>query len=98
MFYGNSENLLSYHEITPPLSTTKVLFLGFGCKIQTKRPYKKRWFWTVNSVKYENVTIDAIKRNTSNLELWNGKTKVGKQGVRCFFFHLKLPNKNKTAI
>ena len=33
---------LSYHDETPPLSITKVLFRGFGCKIQTKRPFRKR--------------------------------------------------------
>ena len=38
-------------------------------------------FWTANSVKYENVIIGAIKCNTSDLELWKGKIKVGKQGV-----------------
>ena len=26
-------------------------------------------FWTANSVKYENIMIGAIKRNTSDLEL-----------------------------
>ena len=50
-------------------------------------------FWTANSVKYENVIIGAIKRNTSDLELRKGKTKVGKQGV-LLFIYLKLPNKN----
>ena len=44
-------------------------------------------FWTANSVNYENVIIGAIKGNTSDLELWKGKTKIGKQGVRslCIF-------------
>ena len=42
-------------------------------------------FWTVNSVKYENVIIGAIKRNTSDLELRKGKTKVGKQGFRSLY-------------
>ena len=42
-------------------------------------------FWTVNSVKNENVIIGAIKRNASDLELRKGKTKVGKQGVRFFY-------------
>ena len=32
-----------------------------------------------------NVIIGAIKRNTSDLELWNGKTKVGKQDVRSLY-------------
>ena len=36
----------------------------------------------VHSVQYENVITGAIKRNTSDLELRKGKTKVGKQGVR----------------
>ena len=36
-------------------------------------------------VKYENVMIGAIKRNTSDLELRKGKTKVGKQGVRSLY-------------
>ena len=43
-------------------------------------------FWTVNSVKYENVIIGAIKRNTSDLELRKGKTKVGKQGESFSLF------------
>ena len=43
------------------------------------------WFWTANSVKYENAIIDAIKRNTSDLELRKGKTKVGKQGVHSLY-------------
>ena len=30
----------------------------------------------------KNVIIGAIKRNTSDLELRRGKTKVGKEGVR----------------
>ena len=38
-------------------------------------------FWTANSVKYENVIIGAIKRNTSDLELQKGKTKDGKEGI-----------------
>ena len=38
-----------------------------------------------SSVKYENVIIGAIKRNTSDLELRKGKTKVGKQGVRSLY-------------
>ena len=42
-------------------------------------------FWTANSVKYENVIIGAIKRNTSNLDFRKGKTKVGKQGVRSLY-------------
>ena len=42
-------------------------------------------FWTANSVKYENIIIDANKRNTSDLELQKGKTKVGKQGVRSLY-------------
>ena len=29
--------------------------------------------------------IGAIKHNTSNLELWKGNTKVGKQGVRSLY-------------
>ena len=83
MFFGNSKNFASYHDKTPSLTITKVLFRGFGCKIQTKRPFKKTLtrFWTVNSFKYENVIIGAIERNTSDLELRKGKTKVGKQSV-----------------
>ena len=42
-------------------------------------------FWTANCAKYENIIIDAIKRNTSDLELRKGKTKVGKQGVRSLY-------------
>ena len=42
-------------------------------------------FWTANSFKYENVIIRAIKRNTSDLELRRGKTKVGKQSVRSLY-------------
>ena len=42
-------------------------------------------FWTVNSVKYENVIIRVIKRNTPDLELSKRKTKVGKQGVRSLY-------------
>ena len=33
---------LSYHDKTPSLSITKVQFRGFGCKIKTKWPFKKR--------------------------------------------------------
>ena len=40
---------------------------------------------TANSVKYENVIISAIKRNTSDLELRKVKTKVGKQGVPSLY-------------
>ena len=50
-------------------------------------------FWTANSVKYDNVKICAIKRNTFNFELRKGKTKFGKQGVRSLIY-LKLSNKN----
>ena len=42
-------------------------------------------FWALNSVKYENVIIGAIKRNTSDLELRKGKTNVGKQCVRSLY-------------
>ena len=42
-------------------------------------------FWTANSANYENVIIGAIKRNTSDLELRKGKTKVRKQGVRSLY-------------
>ena len=42
-------------------------------------------FWTKNTVKYENVITGAIKRNTSDLELRKGKTKVVKQGVRPLY-------------
>ena len=51
-------------------------------------------FWTANSIKYENTIIGAMKRDTSDLELWKRNTKVGKQGVRFLFTFLKLPNKN----
>ena len=87
MFYEILKLFASYHDKTPTLLITKVLFRGFGCKIQTKRPFKKPLtrFWTVYSEKYENVIIGAIKRNTSDLELREGKTKVGKQGVRSLY-------------
>ena len=39
----------------------------------------------VNSVKYKNVIIGAIKRSTSDLELTRGKKTVGKQGVRSLY-------------
>ena len=42
-------------------------------------------FWTMNSVKYENVITGAIKRSMSDLELRKRKTKVGKQGVRSLY-------------
>ena len=42
-------------------------------------------FWIANSVKYENVIIGAMKCNTSDLELWRGKTKVGKKGVHSLY-------------
>ena len=42
-------------------------------------------FWTVNSIKYENVIIGAIKHNMSDLELRKGKTKIGKQGIRSLY-------------
>ena len=42
-------------------------------------------FWTVSSIKYENVIIGAIKRNASDLEPRRRKTKVGKQGVRSLY-------------
>ena len=42
-------------------------------------------FWTLNSVKYENVLIGAIKRNMLDLELRRRKTEVGKQGVRSLY-------------
>ena len=59
---------------------------GFGCKIQRKRAFKNAdTVCTANSVKYENVVIGTIKRNTSNLELRKGKTKVVKQGVRSLY-------------
>ena len=63
-----------------------MLFRGFGCKIQTKGPSRNAdTVLTMNIVKYENVIICAIKRNTSNLELRKKKTKVGKQGVRFLY-------------
>ena len=37
------------------------------------------------SVIYENVIIGAIKRNTSDLVLRKGNTKVGKQDVHSLF-------------
>ena len=65
----------------------KVLFRGFWLYITNKVVFQKTltWFWTVNSVKYENVIIGAIKRNMSDLELRKGKIKVGKQGVRSLY-------------
>ena len=36
-------------------------------------------------VKYENLIIGVIKRNTSDMELWKGKTNVRKQGVRSLY-------------
>ena len=39
----------------------------------------------MNRVKYENVIIGAIKRNTSDLELRKWKTKVGKYGARSLY-------------
>ena len=42
--------------------------------------------WTANSVKYENVISGSIKCNTSDLELWKGKTKFKKQGVHFSLF------------
>ena len=85
--FWNLKFLSSYHDNTLPLSITKVLFRGFGCKIQTKRPIKKTLtrFWAMNRVKYENVIIGAIKRNTSDLELRKWKTKVGKYGARSLY-------------
>ena len=35
--------------------------------------------------KMKNVIIGATKRNTSDLELRRGKSKVGKQGVRSLY-------------
>ena len=91
----NVKNCSSYHDKTPPLSITKVLFRGFRCKVQTKWPFKKTLtrFWTANSIKYENVIVGAIERNTSDLELRKGKTKVGKK-MFVLFNYLKLSNKN----
>ena len=47
------------------------------------RPLKKSLtqFWTMISVKYENVITGAIKRSMSDLELQKRKTMVGIQGV-----------------
>ena len=43
-------------------------------------------FWTANSVNYENIIIvDPINRNTSDLKLRKGRTKLGKQGVRFLY-------------
>ena len=47
--------------------------------------YAQTRFRTANSLKYENVIIGAIKRNTSDLELLKGKTNVGKQGVHSLY-------------
>ena len=82
-FFEILKNFSGYRDKTPPLSITKVLFRGFGCKIQTKQPFKKTLtrLWTANSVKYVNVITGAIKHNASDLELQKGKTKVGKQGL-----------------
>ena len=59
--------------------------LGSLCRIQTKWPFHKTLtrFWTANSV---NVVINAIKHNTSDLELLarvasaKGKRKGGRGG------------------
>ena len=84
----NSKNFSSYHDKTRTLSIAKVLFRGFVCKISTNNAAFQKTltrFWTINSIKYENVTIGLIKRNTSDLELRKGKTKAGKQGVRSLY-------------
>ena len=83
-FFAILKKFSNYHDKTPPLSITKVLFRGFGCKVQNKAALQKTLtrFWTANSVKYENVIIGAIK-NATRLT-WNSgeeKTKVGKEGV-----------------
>ena len=41
--------------------------------------------WSANGVKYENEIISAVKRNTFDLELQKGKTKIGKQGARSLY-------------
>ena len=42
-------------------------------------------FSAANSAKYENIITGAIKCNMSDLELWKGNTKVGKQGVHSLY-------------
>ena len=95
VFFWNSKIFSSYHDKTPPLSITKVPFRGFGCKIQTKQPFKKTLtrFWTVNNVKYGNVIIAPIKRSTSDLELRKGKTKVANKinTLITFFQYIYAP-------
>ena len=85
-----------YHDKTPPLSIMKVLFRGLGCKYkQSGLSANADTVLTANSVKYENVIIGAMKRNTSDLELQKVNIKDRKQGVQfVLFFYLKLPNKN----
>ena len=65
-----------------------MLFRVFGCKIKTKRPFKKRrhiFGLQLYSVKYENLIIGVIKRSTSYLELPKKNTKVGKKEFRSFY-------------
>ena len=52
-------------------------------------------FWTANSVKYENVIIGAIKRNTSDFNWNSGEGKQrSKNKAFVLFVYLKLPNKS----
>ena len=78
----------------------KCYFGVFGCKIQTKQSFKKTLtrFGTANSVKYENIIIDANKHDTSDLETLERENKGRKNKAFVLFIYLKLANKNKTAI
>ena len=83
------ELLKSFQVITIKLRRFRLRKCYFGVlavKCQQSRLSKTLTrFWTANSVKYENVIIGAIKRNTFDLELRRRKTKVGKQGVRSLY-------------
>ena len=94
VFFFILENFLSYHNKTPSLSITKVIFRGFGCKIQINTLTR---FWTTNSVKYENVILVP---SSATPPAWNSRQ--GKQRSEnkafVFFIYLELSNKNYTAI
>ena len=89
MFYEILKIFLSYHNKTQPLSITKVLFRGFGCKIQTTLTR----FWTANSVKYENVIIVPANAIPPT---WNSREGKQRSANKAFvlFIYLKLLNKN----
>ena len=49
------------------------------------------WFWTANGVKYENVIIGVIKRNTSDWNSGKGKQKlVNKAFVSLFILNYEI--------